>query len=349
MKINKKFLNILKIVAFILIGVVLFWLVYRKQDFGTIKTAVLGAKFQWLFLSMILGLSSHYSRAVRWNLLLQPLGYKARKKTLFFGVMIMYLTNYAIPRSGEIARCGVVNRYEKIPFSSVLGTVFTERIIDMIMLLLLFIIVVITQFSVLTDFLQNNPDAQANIQKLTGSAWIIGVVIALFVVFSLLIYVFRKKIRETKLYKKFQKLIEDFVAGIKSVLTLEKKWQFIGHTLYIWAMYFVMIYVVFFAFDFTSHLSPIAGLTIFVLSSFGIVIPSPGGIGTWHFIAIETLFVYGVSKADGRAFAFAAHESQMLMLIIVGLIALIATSFVKVKDAKIQKNIVDNNTEVIKN
>ena len=332
-------MKIFKITGFILIGVVLFWLVYKNQDIQTIKQAIMKAKFEWLFLSMVLGLLSHYSRAVRWKLLLQPLGYNVRNKTLFFSVMIMYLTNHAIPRSGEIVRCGVVNRYEKVPFSTLLGTVFTERIIDVVMLFSLTIIVAITQFPVLLDFLNNNQAAQENIDKITSSVGIIAAVFVLMIFAFVLLFLFRGKIKQTKLYGKFQKLIEDFFNGIKSVLKLEKKWLFIAHTFFIWGMYFVMIYVVFYAFDFTSHLSVMAGLTIFVLSSFGIVIPSPGGIGTWHFIAIETLFVYGISKDNGSAFAFAAHESQMIMLILVGLLALLATSLIKVKDSQKIKTI----------
>lgn len=331
---SKKFLNILKIIGFIFIGAILFWLVYKNQDFESIKQAVLKAKFEWLFLSMILGLLSHYSRAARWKLLLKTLGYDVRKKTLFFSVMIMYLTNYAIPRSGEIVRCGVVNRYEKVPFSTLIGTVFTERVIDVIVLFILTIIVAITQFHVLVDFLNNNQAAQENINKISNSLGIIIAVFATLILIFILIIVFWKKIKQLGIYKKFQKLIEDFLEGLKSVLKLEKKWLFIAHTIFIWAMYFVMIYVVFFSFEFTSHLTLMAGLTIFVLSSFGIVIPSPGGIGTWHFIAIETLFVYGIEKDNGRAFAFAAHESQMIMLIAVGLLSLLATSLIKVKESK---------------
>ncbi|MBN2662782.1 MAG: flippase-like domain-containing protein [Bacteroidales bacterium] len=340
---NKKILNILKVIGFIFIGAVLFWLVYKNQDFETIKQAVLKAKFEWLLLSMVLGLLSHYSRAARWKLLLKPLGYDVRKKTLFFSVMIMYLTNHAIPRSGEIVRCGVVNRYEKVPFSTLLGTVFTERVIDVIVLFILTVIVAATQFHVLIDFLNNNQAAQENLDKISNS---LGIILAAFVIFVsmlILMFVFRKKIKQLGIYKKFQKLIEDFLEGLKSVLKLEKKWLFIAHTIFIWGMYFVMIYVVFFAFDFTSHLSVMAGLTIFVLSSFGIVIPSPGGIGTWHFIAIETLFVYGIEKDNGRAFAFAAHESQMIMLIVVGILSLLSTSLIKAKESK---KIAEQQTEI---
>ena len=147
----------------------------------------------------------------------------------------------------------------------------------------------------------------------------------------------RKKIKKTSLYQKFKTSIENFIKGLKSVWTLEKKWQFIGHSIFIWTMYFVMIYVCFNAFDFTSHLTILAGLMVFVMASLGMVAPSPGGIGTWHFMAIETLVIYGINRENARIFAFAAHGIQILMLISVGLLAVIALYFTKKNNSKIVK------------
>jgi uncharacterized protein (TIRG00374 family) len=333
---KKRIVNIVKILAFLLIGAILFWLVYRNQDIETIKNALKKANLWWLLVSIILGLLSHISRAIRWNMLINPIGYKARNTTLFYSVMIMYLTNYAIPRSGEVVRCGITSKYEKIPFTALLGTVVTERVIDFIMLFLLTFIVALTQFNVIVDFLNNNESAQQTVENLTSSVWLLVSILVLIIFLIILLVVFRKKIKQTKLFQKFKKLIDDFIAGIKSVASLEKKWAFIGHTIFIWTMYFTMIFIVFQAFDFTRHLGILAGLTVFVMSSFGMVFPSPGGIGSWHFMAIETLFIYGIDKTQASAFAFAAHESQMIMLIIVGLLALIATSVIKPKDSKIE-------------
>ncbi|OQX97231.1 MAG: hypothetical protein B6I20_13070, partial [Bacteroidetes bacterium 4572_117] len=101
-----------------------------------------------------------------------------------------------------------------------------------------------------------------------------------------------------------------------------KKWEFIFHSVFIWVMYFLMIYVTFWSFKFTEHLSLMTGLTIFVMASFGMVVPSPGGIGTWHFMAIETLVIYGIERTpDANAFAFAAHGAMTLFLIAVGVIS----------------------------
>ena len=96
-------------------------------------------------------------------------------------------------------------------------------------------------------------------------------------------------------------------------------------------MYFVMIYITFWSFQFTSHLGVLTGLTVFVMASFGMVAPSPGGIGTWHFMVIETLVIYGVERTPANAFAFAAHGTMTLLLVVIGLISLILLPVVNKK------------------
>jgi len=334
---KKTLLQILKITAFISVGVLLFWLVYRNQDINEIKKSLKEAHFWWLLFAVFIGFFSHISRAYRWALLIEPTGFKPRKITLFFAVMIMYLTNFAIPRSGEVVRCSVVSRYEKVPFTTVLGTVFTERVIDVIMLLILTVIVVITQFPVVSDFLYSNQAAQKNLSDFKQYTVFLVVFLVIVLISIILFFVFKNRLKKSKLFEKLKKIISDFVAGIKSILSLEHKWQFIAHSVIIWTMYFVMLYVAFKAFDFTKEYGIMVGLTAMVISSFGMVFPSPGGIGTWHFLVVQTLIIYGLQEKDGLVFAFGTHESQMIILIIAGLISLIAVSFLKIKPSTIEK------------
>ena len=108
-------------------------------------------------------------------------------------------------------------------------------------------------------------------------------------------------------------------------------------------MYWLMLYAMFFAFDYTRELSLMQSLTLLVLSSFGMLVPSPGGIGSWHFMTIETLFVFGIDKTKGGIFAIVAHESQMIMLVVVGLLALLGASFIKPQNSNIKpQNILEN-------
>ena len=325
---NKRLQNSLKTTIFLLIGILLFWLVYRNQPVDEIILQLKKANYSWLVLSMVLGLLSHISRALRWEMLLEPLGYKPRKNVLFYSVMIMYLTNYAIPRSGEVVRAGVVSKYEKISFTSLLGTIITERAIDFIMLFILTAIVLITKFGVFLQFLNNNEAVSERFYSIKNSLWLIIGFIAFSVAILAILIIFRKKIAKTKIYLKFQTTINNFINGLKSVGTVKNKLLFFGHTVFIWIMYFVMIYVSFQAFDFTKHLGLLTGLTVFVFASFGMVFPSPGGIGT---------------------FAFAAHASQMIMLIAIGFWSLFMVSKINSKDSQIlnTKNTIQNENQQI--
>lgn len=295
---------------------------YRDQPFDEIIEALKEANYFWIAVSLVLSVFSHISRAIRWNLLISPLGYKPKLLNSFFAVMVMYISNMAIPRSGEIARCTILKKYEKVPLTQLLGTVVIERIFDFIMLLLLLVVVLITQIGVVLEFVQNNPGIEMKINSLLQIKYLIilGIMLIALVVFT---YFFRKKFKESGVYKKLRELLMSFISGLDTVRKMDKKWEFIGHSIFIWVMYFLMIYVTFRSFEFTEHLTAMAGLTVFVMASFGMVAPSPGGIGTWHFMAIETLIIYGIEKTpDANAFAFAAHGAFTLFILAAGVISL---------------------------
>ncbi len=305
-------------------GIAIFFWVYKDQNITEIEAALKEADYKWLILSVLLGLLSHFSRAVRWKILINSLGYKPRTVNTFFAVLIMYLSNLALPRSGEIIRCGIVNKYEKVPFTKLLGTVFIERAVDMVMLFILLAVVLLTQFDKILLLLDNNPEMKDNLYNLTSSWGFVATSLAVFVVIILAIYLLRDKIRHTKVYIKITDLLKQFAEGLLSVINMERKFAFIMHTLLIWGLYFIMIYICFWSFEFTSELGLMVGLTVFVMSSLGMVAPSPGGIGTWHFMAIQTLLIYGVTNvSDAGAFAFAVHGSTTFMLIIAGTLAFI--------------------------
>jgi len=199
-----------------------------------------------------------------------------------------------------------------------------ERLIDVLMLLLLLLIVVITQFGQVLEFLNNNPEVQKKLHKVIYSPLLIG---GLFFIL-LIIWFLRHKILASRLMRKIMEYVFQFTEGFKSILKMKKKGAFIFHSFFIWFLYYMMTYCIFFAFDFTSHLSVLAGLTIFVLGSFGMVAPVQGGIGAWHFMVIEGLALYGVSRADGQIYALVAHGSMTILLIILGLIAMLVLPFV---------------------
>jgi glycosyltransferase 2 family protein len=332
---KQNLLKTLKFVSFFLLGIFIFWMVYKDQDFKRIKSILTNdVNYFWIVVSLVLGLLSHISRTIRWNLLIEPLGRKPRLLNTFLAVMVGYLMNLALPRMGEISRCGVIARYEKISFTKLVGTVVTERLIDVLMLLVLLTIVVLTQFGQVLEFLKNNPEVNEKLQKVIYSPILIGG----FVFFLVVLWISRHKIRESSLMKKAMGFVGQFVEGFRSIGKMKKKGSFIFHSVFIWVMYYLMTYLIFFSFGFTSHLGPLAGLTVFVLGSFGMVAPVQGGIGAWHFMVIEGLALYGVDKADGKVFALLAHGTSTLMLIVLGLIGVIALPFVNEREDAIENS-----------
>lgn len=324
-------LKTLKFLAFFLLGIFIFWMVYKDQDINRIKNVLSNeVNYFWIILSIFLGLFSHISRTIRWNLMIEPLDHKPRMLNTFLSVLIGYLMNLVLPRMGEISRCGVLSRYEKIPFTKLIGTVVLERIIDMLVLLLLLLIVVITQFGKVVEFLNNNPEVQEKLGKILHSPILIIAVLG----FIVLIWLARHKIRASGIALKLVVFLNQFIEGFKSISSIKNKGAFIFHSLLIWVLYYLMLYCVFFSFHFTSHLSPLAGLTIFVLGSFGMVAPVQGGIGAWHFMVIEGLTLYGIDKADGKIFALVAHGTTTIMLIVFGVIALLVLPFVNERNLR---------------
>jgi len=326
---KQNILKTLKFVSFFLLGIFIFWMVYKDQDIKRIKNILTNdVNYFWIVVSLFIGLLSHISRTIRWNLLIEPLGRKPRLLNTFLAVMVGYLMNLALPRMGEISRCGVIARYEKISFTKLVGTVVLERLIDVLMLLVLLAIVVLTQFGQVLEFLKNNPEVNEKLQKVIYSPILIGGLLF----FLAVLWISRHKIRESSLMKKVMGFVGQFIEGFRSIGKMKKKGAFIFHSVFIWVLYYLMTYLIFFSFGFTSHLGPLAGLTVFVLGSFGMVAPVQGGIGAWHFMVIEGLALYGVDKADGKVFALLAHGTSTIMLIVLGLIGLIVLPFVNERE-----------------
>lgn len=322
----------LKFATFFLLGILIFWMVYKDQDINHIKSILSDhVNYFWIILSLFLGLLSHISRTIRWNLMIEPLGRKPKMLNTFLAVMVGYLMNLALPRMGEISRCGVLARYEKISFTKLIGTVVVERLVDVLMLLILLLVVVLTQFGQVLEFLNNNPEVNEKLQRVIYSPVLIGG----FVFLIALVWISRHKIKESALMKRIKGFLGQFAEGLQSIRNMNKKGAFIFHSVFIWFLYFVMLYCVFFAFGFTSHLVPLAGLTVFVFGSFGMVAPVQGGIGAWHFMVIEALALYGVDRGDGKVFALLAHGSTTVMLIVLGLIGLLALPFVNEREEEL--------------
>lgn len=318
-------LKILKFLAFFALGAFIFWLIYKDQDMERIKSVLKNdVNYYWVVISLVVGLLSHISRTLRWGLMIEPIGHKPRFINTFLAVMVGYLMNLAFPRMGEISRCGVLSRYEKISFTKLIGTVVAERLVDMISLLFLLGVVIVSQFGKMLHFIQENPEIHEKLNSAISSPYLFAGVVLLLI----LAFVFRKAFKDTRVFKKIIEVLTNFKEGFISIRSIERKGWFYFHSVFIWLMYYLMFYLVFFSFDFTSVLNPIAGLTTFVMASFGMVAPVQGGIGAWHFMAKEGLALYGVANENGIIFAFVAHSSMTAMIIILGIISVLALPFI---------------------
>lgn len=322
---KKNLIHIVKFLFFFSISSFLLWYVYRGQNaselFYTIKNEV---NYLWILLSLFFGLLSHISRTLRWNMLIESLGKKPRTVNTFLAVMVGYFANLALPRMGEISRCGVISKYEEISFSKLVGTVVLERILDIIMLIIFLLIALSTQFSEIAHFFTNNPEVSSKLSGVFASLNTLFFLIGI----SLIIWILRTKFKNSLVFKKIDTILSNFMDGLRTIKKLDNKIPFILHTIFIWVMYYLMTYICFFSFGFTSNLPAIAGLTVFVMGSFGMVAPVQGGIGAWHFMVIGTLLVYLPEVANienmSRSFALVVHGAQTAMIIILGAISVIA-------------------------
>ncbi len=348
---KKIIFNILKFTLFLSIGLVVLYLVYQHQEtayqaecelrgipeaecslIGKVVDDFKGANYLWILLVLVAFTLSNISRAIRWNMLLKPLGYEPRLINSFLAVVLGYFANLGLPRMGEIVRPATISRYEKVPLESAIGTIVTDRIIDVISILILTAMALMVEFDTIWAFLMEN-DAFGNIMaKFQTVAVYLG---GLFVLMLLLFFIFRKRIVQTALFLKIKKIALGFWEGILSVRKVKKFWIFLFHSINIWFMYFMMTYLCFFAFEPTAHLPMVAALVVFVFGGWGVVIPSPGGMGTYHFMVMAALAIYGISGDDAFSWANIAFFSiQLGVNVFIGMIALILLPIINKKPAQ---------------
>lgn len=335
---SKRVSGIVKFLLFLGLGVVFIWLSLKdltSAEQEQILEAFRTANYWWVVLAILLGILSHILRALRWILFFQPMGFHPTLKNTFYAVMVGYFANMAFPRLGEVTRCGLMSRYENIPFQKALGTVITERAIDMIIFLFLFLLMVITQTHAIQDYLDHKvyPKLVDKFGALHYSRMLL-IFLASFASLAFLAFLLlRKRLRSFMLYQKLRGLIIGFWEGLKSLSQIRQPLLFVFYSLAIWALYFLMLYLIFYCFPETLHLGLGAGLSALVLGSVGIMI-TPGGIGLYPAIIQETVMLYGATRPIGLALGWISWSAQTGMIILVGSISLILLTFNKRRHGK---------------
>ncbi|MCF6222948.1 MAG: flippase-like domain-containing protein [Flavobacteriaceae bacterium] len=307
---TKKYKKIIFTILPIALGAFLIWYSLSKlgsEDKLAIKNSFKTANYWWVALSLFFGVLSHLSRAYRWQFMLEPLGFKPKLANNIMTVLIAYLVNLMIPRAGEFARATAISKYEKIPFEKAFGTIVSERIADVIMLLSIMSTAFFLQTKLLSAYLFKEESSNSNA---------LYYIIILGIIITLIFYRFIKK-SENKFVQKVQNFIYGLIQGVISIFKMKKKWAFIFHTLFIWFMYLLMFYVVTFALPETSNLPFSAIIVGFVVGGLSMAITN-GGLGTYPVFVASAITLYGVGQNPALAFGWIMWTAQTLMVLIFG-------------------------------
>lgn len=330
---KKRILSIIQYLFFLLVGLVLLWLVFRKIDVQEVALQIREAKYSWLLFSIILGVFSHIARAMRWNILIRALGHKTDTQTTFYAVMVGYLANMAFPRLGEVTRCGVLAKKKGVPFNALFGTVISERVFDAVVLMLIIIAVIFLQLSLLSNFVDKYIvtyfTGVANQNNLLVA---IVVLVAIIAVPLVLFRIFYSRIKKLHIYNKLIDFLKGLLAGVTTIIRMEHKWAFIGLTLVIWLLYTMMTFTAFFALEATAGLGFIDAITIMALGSLGMVAPVPGGIGAYQFVVKAILVeIYLVPSEPAVSYSIILWTAQSFMIMILGAVSYYILVFKKSK------------------
>ena len=325
---NKTILKILKYIASLTFAISIIYFLFKNQDPAKLIEEIQKVDGKWVFLSIMFGGLAYVIRGLRWIVLLDALGYQSTKINSIAAVSIGYFTNMFIPRAGEISRCTALNQVEKIPVDKLFGTILIERIIDFIFLFGLLFLTVILKFNAITAFYSTLQLQKTNSHN---NSLLVGVVVLAIVIICL--YFLKKWLKGSKSYKIISSFVSGLKEGVESIKHIKRKSVFWFHTFSIWIMYFLMTYICFFCMKETSHLTAGDGLFLLVLGGIGMVIPTPGGVGSYHAIVMIGLSVLGIGTIylgeggdptnPALIFPTIVHIAQTLVAIIMGSISLL--------------------------
>lgn len=326
---KKKGFKLLKIVLPLALGLFLIlrsYFSFTPQELDVIKNEIAGANYYWVALGILAALLSHLSRAWRWNYMLDSLGFKPSFLTNTTAIGVGYAMNMLIPRSGEVSRAVIVNRTDQVPVDKAFGTIVAERVLDLIALSLIAVTAVVLSGRLLIDFMWvvvSDAFAKANSLK-------IAVYLIILLVIAIIVRLILKRLKMLDKLKTFLAGLKD---GFNTIWTMKKKWLYLAHTIFIWAMYVAMFYVNIFALEATQNLSIAAVLCAFVAGSLAIAFTN-GGFGAYPYLVAQVLLLFGVVETAGTSLGWLLWLSQTALVIIYGLISFLLLSVVNSRSDK---------------
>ncbi len=321
---RKRLFSVLQYIIFLGGGIFLVWWQLRSmtaKEEASFRTAMSLANY-WLLIPVILiSLLSHLSRAMRWKLLMKPLDYRPSLKNVFSVVMVGYLANAAVPRLGEVLKCTLLAKYEKLHFDRLFGTILVERIFDLLCFLIFIGLTVLIQIDVVGVYVKSKLAIVADPAGMPLWAKLLLVVCVLVFAFYLIRFL-RKKFPGNKIILKVNSFVRGLIEGVKTIKELKERKLFLAHSLFIWSMYLLQIYIGFSVMEDTAHLGIKPAFSVLTLATLAMIV-TPGGIGSFPIFVKETLLIYGILSPAGTAFGWLLWGANTSIVIIAGLAALL--------------------------
>jgi len=336
---KKSFLTIIQYLFFISLGIFFVWLSVKDIEYAQwlqIKDSIRRARHWVIIPVIIMLLLSHYIRALRWKILMEPLGYKPSTFNTFATVMIGYLVNAGVPRLGEVVKCTLLSRYEKLRADKLVGTIVMERAVDVVSLLIVFIAAIIFQGHVIGDFVFN-AFGKFFTDK-TGHTSIVKLLIGLsgILFFFLILYFILKRFGHIDAIAKIKNVLRGILHGLSSIRFIKHKGLFLFHSILIWVLYLTSTTAGIYALQETAHLGFGGGLTTLVMGSIGMII-SPGGIGAYALVVAKLMKLYGLDEDTiGAALGWLLWSVQTLIILVGGLIFFTLFSYYNKKNRQVE-------------
>ena len=319
----KRIKTILQFIIFLSLGVFLIWFStksFTADEINKVKELVFNAKPIILVPCILVLVLSHYLRALRWKMLIKPLGKTPGTLNVFLAVLTGFFFNLLFPRLGEVMKCTLLGKYEKIPVDKLIGTMVAERVLDLICLVLVILLAISTQIDLVGGYAKELFDQI--LSKFNASPTAILLMIMILLSLAVICYIIYIKTRHSLFLIKIKNWIKGIVEGLVSVRHVENKPMFIVYTLTIWFLYLASIRIGFYAMQDLVQLGWVPSLSILTFGSFA-MIATQGGIGAYQFAVQKTLLLYGVKEVSGLAFGWLLWSVQTVMLFITGPISLL--------------------------
>ena len=337
---GKKIATILQYIFFLGSGILLIWWQFHHMTPDQIvkfKLALSNANYKMFIPVIFMSLASHVSRSVRWKILIAPMGYKPSLLNTFGVIMVGYLANSFVPRLGEILKCTLLGKYEKIPPQKLIGTIVVERVFDFLCYLIFILITILIQFKLVGNFVKN--EMTKIINNTNGISFWTNIFIGLACII-LGIYLIRlliKKFTGSKFILRLKNFISGLKEGIASIQKLQNRGWFLFHTVFIWSMYLLQIYVGFSAIQEVSHLGLNAACSVLTLATLAMII-TPGGIGTFPTAVFLVLNLYNIDQSTGEAFGWIMWGATTFIILFFGSFSLALLFFINRKTRQLTIN-----------